>query len=219
MVGGLAAYISQFNVTWKIFRKRLSNVRLYLLRIKSKGDLVDKVARYYDYNWNRQGGVMEQEVMNELPGPLRQSVAFFVSGDMIHDAPFLARCDETTKQLLISALQSRVFLPSDLIIQEGERGNELFFLERGRVSVSSSSTKDAPPRILSRGDFFGESCLLGSSSNNETVKALSYCETFTLTKEVSLMNPSAFYIMIWQFAQRTYLCFTLVSPLCAVGFQ
>ena len=60
VVGGLAAYISNLRVTKKLFRKRISKVRMYLLRIKVGDVVLDKVSRYYDYLWSCQGGVMEQ---------------------------------------------------------------------------------------------------------------------------------------------------------------
>ena len=182
VVGGLAAYMSNFNITAKLFRKRLMKVRKYLLRIKLSGSVVNKVFQYYDYHWSCQGGVVEQDVMEELTLPLRMQSQSYISGETINLIPFFSRCDQVTKQLIVSALQSRVFIPSDCIIQQGERVTMMFFLRQGRAEVSFSNMK-VPLRILSSGDFFGESSLLRSSLSSETVQACTYCECFTLSKE------------------------------------
>jgi len=83
------------------------------------GDVVlDKVARFYDYHWSCQGGVMEQEVMEELPNSLRNSVSSHINGTMIDSLSMLV-----------------------------------------------------PLCLLSTDDFFGESCLIGSTLSGATVKA------------------------------------------------
>ena len=163
-------------------RKKIAKVRVYLFRIKVGDVVLDKVARFYDYHWSCQGGVMEQEVMEELPNSLRNSVSSHINGTMIDSLPFLCSCDEATKQLISSILQPRVFMPTDCITQEGERGFEMYFLKRGRVAVTSSSMR-APLCLLSTDDFFGESCLIGSTLSGATVKACTYCECFSLDKD------------------------------------
>ncbi|KAL7540091.1 hypothetical protein ACHAXR_012578 [Thalassiosira sp. AJA248-18] len=182
VVGGLAAYISNLNMSAKLFQKRISKVRMYLLRINVGDDVLDKVSRYYDYHWSCQGGVMELEVMDELPNSLRNAVSSNVCGTMINSLPFLCRCEDATKQVIASILQPRVFMPTDCIVQEGERGFEMYFLKRGQAVVTASSIR-GPISILSKHDFFGESCLLGSSLSGATVKACTYCECFSLNRD------------------------------------
>ena len=126
---------------------------------------------------------MENDTMDELPGPLRFSVASHINGETIKSVPFLCACDESTKQVLVLALQPRVFIPSDCIIQEGERGTEMFFLERGRIIVSTSQVNVPLLTLSTRGDFFGECCLIDSSPTCVTAKACTYCECFVLSKE------------------------------------
>lgn len=165
-----------------IFRKRVSKVRQYLIKIKIGDEVLDKVSRYYDYHWSCQGGMVEQEVMDELPDSLRNAVSSHIIGKMIDSVPFLCRCDEATKQLVASTLIPRVFIPNDCILQAGERGFEMYFLKRGQVLVTSTSLC-VPLRVLSTNDFFGERCLFGSLASGETVKACTYCECFSLSRD------------------------------------
>ena len=90
---------------------------MYLLRVKVDDDVLDKVSQYYDYHWSRQGGVIEQEVVDELPISLRNAVSSHISGALSRSLPFFSRCDEATINTIASVLIPRVFMPNDCIVQ------------------------------------------------------------------------------------------------------
>ena len=182
VVGGLAAYLGNWNVAVKNHRNKLARVRSYMRNAKMDPALVQRVLRFYDYLWCRQGGVDEEAIMGELPGPIRQRVAMQVNGAVIDLVPFFALCDDTAKQLIVSILKPKTFLPSDVIARQGEVGTELFLIERGRVLVSSQDGS-IPYCTLGKGDYFGESCLLGATVRVATVTALTYCDCFVLSKD------------------------------------
>ncbi len=182
IVGGLAAYMSSFHKTQKLFHKRVAQVRQYLLKINADESVLDNCRRYFDYHWYCQGGVIEEEVSNELPISLSVEVAFQINGATLNSIPFLKCCDDATKLLLVTVLQPKVFIPSECVVKEGERGSVMYFVQRGTLEVSCSQVS-GPIRILSSGDFFGESCLLGSKTNRATVTAVDYCDCFTLNKD------------------------------------
>ena len=80
IVGGLAAYMGNLNQASNVHKKKMYKVRSFMRTTHFPAQLVDKILRYYDYLWSRQGGVDEVEIMSELPGPLQQKVAMVVSG-------------------------------------------------------------------------------------------------------------------------------------------
>ncbi len=182
IVGGLAAYMSSFHKTEKLFHKRVAQVRQYLLKIDASESVLDNCRRYFEYHLHCQGGVIEQEVSNELPTSLSVEVAYQINGAKLNSIPFLKCCDEATKLLLVTVLQPRVFIPSECVVKEGERGSVMHIIQRGTLEVTCSQV-EGPIRILCSGDFFGESCLLGSKANRATVTALEYCDCFTLNKD------------------------------------
>ena len=105
-----------------------------------------------------------------------------VNGTIIDSVPFFALCDDTAKELIVSILKPKTSLPSDVIAQQGEVGTELFLIERGQVLVSSRDGS-IPYCTLGKGDYFGESCLLGATVRVATVTALTYCDCFVLSKD------------------------------------
>ena len=157
---------------------------MYLLRIEVGEEVLNKVSRYYDFHWSCQGGIVEQDVVDELPSSLRNAVSSHIGGALVHSLPFLCKSDEATMQLVASVLVPRVFMPGDRIVQEGERGIEMYFIKSGKVVVTSSDlSESAPLSVLSRDDFFGESCLLGSTVSGATVTACTYCECLSLNRD------------------------------------
>ena len=112
VVGGLAAYLGNLNVAVKIHRNKLARVRSYMRNANMDQALVQRVLRFYDYLWCRQGGVDEDAVMDELPGLIRQRIAIQVNGTVIYSVPFFVVCGGTAKQqLIVSILKPKTFCP------------------------------------------------------------------------------------------------------------
>jgi CRP-like cAMP-binding protein len=66
------------------------------------------------------------------------------------------------------------FAPGAVIYRQGDRATSVWYLQRGRVklSVVSSTGKEAVVAILGAGDFFGEGCLAGQPRRIGTATAL-----------------------------------------------
>jgi len=192
VVGGLAAYMGNLNMAKKLYKTKNSKNKSSMRRSQLKKTVMDKVIRYYNYLWSCHGGVDEQNIMDELNGPLWDKVAMHVNGEDIKNIPFFSSCDDRTKNHLVALLRPQVFLPGDIICNQGEVGKEMYSIERGKVVVSSKD-KEMHYCVLQRGDYFGETSLLGTTLRIANVVAISYCDCFVLTKddfnEVMMGNP------------------------------
>ncbi len=70
-------------------------------------------------------------------------------------------------------LDERTYSPGDVIVREGDTGNEMFILQEGKVVVTKDiDGHDVFLALLERGDFFGEMALLDSQPRNATCSAL-----------------------------------------------
>lgn len=180
IVGGLAAYLGNLNVAERSYRKKISRVKQYLRHRSVRKPIIDRVVSYYEYLWSRQGSIDEEEIMNELPLPLRQSVAIHVN--QCHISSYLFNyCDDSTRVAIALNLKPKIFLPTDRIIQEGEVGTCMFFIERGEVSIISSESECLV--LLDSGMCFGESALMISTLHSYSAIALTFCDTFELAKD------------------------------------
>jgi CRP-like cAMP-binding protein len=75
-----------------------------------------------------------------------------------------------------------------VFFSQGEPANALFYIESGRVKVSTTSHqgKEAIVALLGRGDFFGEACLTGQARRVSTVVAITESSVLRFEKEVAL---------------------------------
>jgi len=76
--------------------------------------------------------------------------------------------------------QTLALLPTD-IINNGEIGSSIYFMEKGEAAVVG---KDGSVHcILQRGGYFGEGALLSARLSSSSVKALTYCDVFELSRD------------------------------------
>ena len=73
----------------------------------------------------------------------------------------------------------RQFMPNEVIIHEGDAGEELFLISEGEVEVDRAGREVAR---LGPGDFFGELSLMSGDPRNATVVAKKPVDTYVLGK-------------------------------------
>lgn len=93
--------------------------------------------------------------------------------------------DEDRRAVLATAVRRR-FKRGEVVFHEGEPGDTVHHLAKGRVAirVSIASGDVATLRVLGPGDLFGEQCLLDPASRRSaTIVALEPVETLALTRD------------------------------------
>ena len=78
---------------------------------------------------------------------------------------------------LLSQMVYKTYSAHDFLIREGERGEEMYFLLRGRVQVSQAGRQLA---VLNPGSYFGEMGMLDRGPRTATVRALDDAHVFVL---------------------------------------
>jgi putative ABC transport system ATP-binding protein len=74
----------------------------------------------------------------------------------------------------------RQFMPGEVIIREGEVGEELFLISEGEVEIDREGREVAR---LGPGDFFGELALMSGNPRNANVVATRPVDTYVLGKD------------------------------------
>ena len=88
------------------------------------------------------------------------------------------RTTATGNHLNRSQTWSRTAAPGEVIYSEGYAGDRLLFvIADGKIEISTRcEEKRVVTATLGRGDFFGESALLGGDPRPSTAKALTFCQ-------------------------------------------
>ncbi|SHF14371.1 Cyclic nucleotide-binding domain-containing protein [Marinitoga hydrogenitolerans DSM 16785] len=87
------------------------------------------------------------------------------------------------------------FKTGEIIIVEGEKGNTMYIFKKGKVQITHQLTLKVESQHLEEGEksmaildaekisFFGEMSLVTGSPRSATIKALSECELYEISKK------------------------------------
>jgi small-conductance mechanosensitive channel len=91
---------------------------------------------------------------------------------------------EENLERLAQLVEARLFAANEVILRQGDRGDELFILLRGHVEISLQQPDGTRRRMpdLGPGSFFGEMSLLTGAPRTATVAALEECELLVVGK-------------------------------------
>ncbi len=110
-------------------------------------------------------------------------------------------------RVLTQHLEEQHFLPDEIILREGDFGQDLYIIVSGKVRVVKDYGEPAERLLntLSAGDFFGEMAIFESVPRTATVVA-------TAESELLILNADKFKQMIYQ---KPEMAFEIFRELCA----
>jgi long-chain acyl-CoA synthetase len=124
----------------------------------------------------------EVHVISEMPskGPGKVDRELLrmraITAALIEQVPFFRNASSDFLRDLIPRLDARECGPGDVVIHEGDVGDEMYFLTRGQVEV----LRGDPPR---QGSFFGELAILRDAPRATTIRALTDVEVYALRRD------------------------------------
>lgn len=85
----------------------------------------------------------------------------------------------------------RVFEDGEVIVRQGDVGNEMFVVQAGRVEVVlESNGNEERVAVLKNRDFFGEMALFDKDNRSATVRALGEARVLTVDKRTLVKRIS-----------------------------
>ena len=160
------------------------NERMRFLRIPLQ--LQDQTRLYYDYWFTQRGGLEANHFLDDLSPALRLKMKMFLHKDMVEKLPFFQdvendRLEQQIVFAMVESLKPLIYMPEEVIIRQGDYGDNMYFLEKGNVVVIEESS-NSPLQTLSAGDFFGEA-LLENRPRNASVHSVGFTNLQALSTE------------------------------------
>lgn len=81
--------------------------------------------------------------MSILNEPLRKQIYFHLHKALLEKVTILTRCTSTEQAFFITRLKPVLFLKDDIIMREGEKGDYMYFIQKGEVDVLLKIGKEA----------------------------------------------------------------------------
>ena len=113
-----------------------------------------------------------------------------ITAALIEQVPFFKNASSDFLRDIIPRLDAREFAPGEILVHEGDVGDEMCFLTKGQVEV----LRGAPPcqlKSLREGSFFGEVAILRDAPRAATIRALSDVEVYVLQRDGVLQLAQA----------------------------
>ena len=120
--------------------------------------------------------------------------------DVLVKMPLFSRLNERELLRIMQVAEVRAFATGDVIVQEGDRGDELFIVLTGLVQVTRGDTVLLE---VGTGDHFGEMALIRAMPRSATVTAVEESELITLHRadffEILRKEHELAVKLLWQF--------------------
>ncbi|KAK9836780.1 hypothetical protein WJX74_007908 [Apatococcus lobatus] len=181
LVGSMVTTILvHLNASSSEYASKMSALNQYMAHQKLPQDLRQRIRDSYEARWKAEKHFNEEEILEELPSSLRTEVCLHACAELIASVPFFEDAEEGFVTSLVTLLHPQVHLKGDLVCREGEIAREMYFIKSGTVQVQLHGQ---PVTLLKKGSYFGEIGLLRNARRNASVRAMTDCDLFVLTKE------------------------------------
>lgn len=181
VIGNLATLLTRVDMAKAQYLATLERLTGFLRYRRIPAALQRHIYDYYKYLWEHRMGYDERSLLEDLPPTLRQELSLVLKSDLIEKVPFLEGASRELVNDLCKELEPVVFTPGDVVVRAGDHGRHVYFISSGSVEVLGEDGGFI--RTLSEGDLFGELALLHDQPRSATVRAVGYCDLYTLDRD------------------------------------
>jgi len=180
IIGSASTALQEMDIekSWK--SRRINQIKQYLKQRAVPDDFVNEIISYYEYRWCRNLDNQDDvDIFKGLHTTLKRSLQLAVNSQLVAKVPMFRDITETCLENLIKSLEARIYLPGEWVLMKGERGQEMYFIARGKFEVLPDISKKAIA-VLTDGQSFGELALLTRRRRNSSVKSVCHGELMCL---------------------------------------
>ncbi|XP_041853872.1 cyclic nucleotide-gated cation channel beta-1-like isoform X2 [Melanotaenia boesemani] len=186
MIGQMRDVVGAATAAQTYYRTCMDNTIKYMSSYRIPKDVQNRVKTWYNYTWQSQGMLDEQELLTQLPDKMRLDIAVDVNYSIVSKVPLFQGCDRQMIFDMLKSLRSVVYLPGDYVCKKGEVGREMYIIKAGEVQVVGGPDGRTVFATLRAGSVFGEISLLAVSGVNRrtaNVIAHGFTNLFILDKK------------------------------------
>ena len=182
VIANLSSYFGNIDTARSEFTRKMAILNAFLVYREIPTELEMRIRSYYNYIWDNRMDHSEDEVINELPDSLKLDIKLYLRQPLISKVPMFQLATPEFRNEIVHYLNIHVYMPGDIIVRKDEPGDSMFFVSRGKVEILDD--RDDTFAMLEEGSFFGETSLLRERPRNATVRAISFCNVYSLSKEI-----------------------------------
>lgn len=204
MIGNIASLLANIDIARSKYQEKINRLNLFMEYRGIPIALRQKLRRYYRYMWESRRGYDENLLLKDLPSALQKELAMHIHAEVLEKIPIFRGAEDGFIKEIVMKLVPAMFTPGDIVFREGEIGHNMYFISKGSVEIIHEQSGKVFATI-SQGGYFGEIALLMDSPRSATVRAVDYCDLYTLDKDsfqVVLTHFPAFAKQVQKMAQE-----------------
>jgi voltage-gated potassium channel len=183
-IGTFTIIINSTDASYTRFDRKLQLVKRYCNYRHLPLSLRRRILAYYSYLWQAKRGVEESTLLADVPFNLKEEVLAFRSSSILGQVPLFSSLSPAIIRSISVHLRSQTFPPGELVVEAGDEGREMFFVEQGVVEVVEPASREMRGK-LGPGSFFGELALLTGARRTMHVRTArnTFVDLFILRRE------------------------------------
>uniref|UniRef100_A0A3P8U9I5 Cyclic nucleotide gated channel subunit beta 1b n=1 Tax=Amphiprion percula TaxID=161767 RepID=A0A3P8U9I5_AMPPE len=182
MIGQMRDVVGAATAGQTYYRTCMDNTIKYMSSYRIPKDVQNRVKTWYNYTWQSQG-MLEQELLTQLPDKMRLDIAIDVNYSIVSKVPLFQGCDRQMIFDMLKSLRSVVYLPGDYVCKKV--GQEMYIIKAGEVQVVGGPDGKTVFVTLRAGSVFGEILLAVGGGNRRTANVIAhgFANLFILDKK------------------------------------
>jgi hypothetical protein len=182
IIANIANILSKRNPARAQFFNNLEQLKIFVNYRNIPLSLQKKIRDYYDYIWKKKLGFDESIFLSGLPQGLRNEVSLHLRKEILQKIPLFDGVSNEFLNEVSLFMRPIVCVPNEYVFKEGDTGNEMYFVIKGKLNVISGKEEIS---VLTDGDFFGEIALFADNKRRTaSVKSESYSDLYRLDKDL-----------------------------------
>nr|XP_010905454.2 potassium channel KOR1 [Elaeis guineensis] len=179
LIGNMTALIVKGSKTER-FRDRMKELIKYMNRNKLGKDIRDQIKGHVRLQY--ESSYTEASVLQDIPVSIRAKISQTLYKPYIENVPLFKGCSAEFIHQIIIKLQEEFFLPGEVILEQGNAVDQLYFVCHGKLE--GVGIGEDGPLELEPNSSFGEIAILCNIPQPYTVRVCELCRLLRIDKQI-----------------------------------
>jgi len=186
ILGAASSEIANMDATSKLRRQKLESIKSHLRYLRVPAFLTLPIIEFYETLFAKKATFDESDILKDMPSSLKVQLAVVLNEEFLKKVPFFQFLEPRIIATLVLCLRSRVYLPFETVIHQGDVGIALFFIRAGGAEVLKQGAGEGDDEMivtrLHEFACFGEQSFLLRQPSMATVRSIGYSEIMWLVR-------------------------------------
>lgn len=188
IISGLCSFVTNKDKIKLSIKEKLNGIGEFAKAIKLPGPLFERMKKNLKINLKRNIHVTldHTQLLNEIPANLRDEILDYFNKKTVESILFFKEKPNCFINQIVPLLKSSVFVFNDIVYQENEAAEEVYFIKSGRVHLKAIN--NVVFRTYVQGSYFGEIEIIENLPRDSTATIASTESQMLLLKKTEFFQ-------------------------------